>query len=159
MDRFELYYKFAESQLLEQDRRWQSIEVKAASFMALSVALLGVAGLIMANFIGYPRNMEIQSLAIGALVLLTFCCAYGFSMGALHIRNWHVNPSLDELQQHVSNQEYTDAQIIEWTVQAMTNAYFRNNEILSNKADMARYCLIALSLEAIFIVILVATAS
>lgn len=50
MDRYELYYNYAHSQIQEQNERKQSIEVKARGFITLSIALLGVAGLIVDNF-------------------------------------------------------------------------------------------------------------
>lgn len=52
MDRFELYYIYALSQIQEQDARRQSTEGKARFLLTLSIALIGVAGLVTANFGG-----------------------------------------------------------------------------------------------------------
>ena len=155
MDKYELYYQVAQSQLLEQDRRWQAIEVKARSFLTISIALLGAAGLIIANFSSGASGLDIYSWCAGILMMTAFCCSVGFSIGALYIRNWNISPDLEELQKHVSSSEYEDTQIIEWTADAMTQACIENDEILENKATMARYALISLSLEVIFLVGLV----
>ena len=157
MNRFELYYNFVQSQLLEQDRRWQAIEVKARSFMTLSVALLGIAGVIIANFVGDVSNLKTHSLLIGVLVLLTFCFSFGFSIRALYIRSWRVSPNPERLQEYISDSEYTDSQIMEWTADAMTEAYAENNIILDDKATMAHRALIALSLEVFLLFVLIAT--
>lgn len=157
MDRYELYYQVAQSQLLEQDRRWQAVEVKARSFLTISIALLGAASLIVANFSGGVSGLNVFSWCVGILVITAICCSVGFSIGALYIRNWNISPDLEELQKHVSSLEYEDAQVIEWTADAMTQAYIQNDEILENKATMARYALIALSLKVIFLVGLVIT--
>ena len=157
MDKYELYYSVAQAQLLEQDKRWQAVEMKARSFTTLGVALLGVAGVIITNFTNGISGLDIYSWCAGILVLIAFCCSAGFSISALYIRNWNISPDLKELQGHVSNSEYDDAQIIEWTADAMTDASIDNDIILENKTTMVRYALISLSLEVIFLIGLVIT--
>ena len=130
MDKFELYYHFVQSQLLEQDRRWQAIEVKARSFMTISAALLGITGVIIASFVGDISNLKAHSMLIGVLVFLTFGFSFGFSIRALYIRSWRVSPNPERFQDYISDPEYTDSQITEWTADAMTEAYAENNTIL-----------------------------
>lgn len=157
MDRFELYYSYLQSQLLEQDRRWQAIEVKARSFMTLSVALLTIAGVIIANFVGDASNLETHSLLIGVLVMLTFCFSCAFSIRALYIRSWSISPNPERLQDYISDPEYTDSQLMEWTADAMVEAYTENNTILDNKATMAHRALMFLSIEVILLLVLITT--
>ena len=85
MDKYELYYQVAQSQLLEQDRRWQAIEVKARSFVALGVALLGVAGLIITNLANGVSGLNIYSWCAGILMMAAFCCSAGiFNRRTIH---------------------------------------------------------------------------
>lgn len=49
MDRYELYYNYAHSQIQEQNERIKAIQARVMNLMALNVALLGVFGLILPN--------------------------------------------------------------------------------------------------------------
>jgi len=159
MDRYELYYNYAHSQIQEQNERKQSIEVKARGFITLSIALLGVAGLIAANFTSTTLMMgevSFSSLIMG-LMLASFIWAVASSFRILSVDEWYINPSLEEFQAHIQNPDNTDEQIAEWTVDSMTQAYILNEDIISDKSAKLRRTLIALYLEGIALGMLILT--
>lgn len=159
MDRYELYYNYAHSQIQEQDNRKQSIEVKARGFITLSIALLGVAGLIAANFTSTTLMMgevSFSSLTMG-LMLASFIWAVASSFRILSVDEWYISPPLERLQAHVQNPGYSDEYLVEWTADRMVQAYILNEDILMDKSGKLRWALIALSMQGAALGLLILT--
>lgn len=159
MDRYELYYNYAHSQIQEQDNRKQSIEVKARGFITLSIALLGVAGLIAANFTSTTLMMgevSFSSLTMG-LMLASFIWAVASSFRILSVDEWYISPPLERLQAHVQNPGYSDEYLVEWTADRMVQAYILNEGILMDKSGKLRWALIALSMQGAALGLLILT--
>ena len=159
MDRYELYYNYVHSQIREQDNRKQSIEVKARGFITLSIALLGVAGLIAANFTSTTLMMgevSFSSLTMG-LMLASFIWAVASSFRILSVDEWYISPPLERLQAHVQNPVYSDEYLVEWTADRMVQAYILNEDILMDKSGKLRWALIALSMQGAALGLLILT--
>ena len=157
MDRYELYYNYAHSQIQEQDNRKQSIEVKARGFITLSIALLGVAVLIAANFTSEIVTIGGFSSLPLVLTLISFIWAVGASFRILSVDEWYISPPLERLQAHVQNPGYSDEYLVEWTADRMVQAYILNEDILMDKSGKLRWALIALSIQGAALGLLILT--
>ena len=151
MDRFELYYNYASSQILEQNSRRQSTEGKARFLLTLSIALIGVAGLVTTNFGDGEVAWDSAAWIFAILAAIAFMCSLGLSLLVLHVREWHISPHPEELRNHVQNREYSDEELLEWTADGMTASYIFNDLILRDKASKLWMAMIAVVLEVVLL--------
>ena len=135
MDRFDLYYNFAQSQLLEQNERMKFIRTIAMSLMTLNLALLGVAWLILTNLKLDTSPEGILSLMFAAAIAVSFVFSIFNSLKTLYIADWHVGAHPKELHMHVTDRELDDEQVQEWTAETLTDAYNKNDMILNEKTS------------------------
>ena len=148
MDKFELYYHYAVLKIQEQNERKQSIEIKARNSIGLSIALLGVAGLMISNFAtgGIVDSSNFSWTIIG-LLLASFLWCIALSLRTLYVYEWHISPDPRTLQGHVQNSEYTSEGILEWAADDMLTAYNANESTLQDKDAKLKWALAALSFQ------------
>ena len=151
MNRFELYYNYALSQIQEQDARRQSTEGKARFLLTLSIALIGVAGLVTANFGGGEITWDSVQWIFAILSAIAFICSLGLSLLILRAREWHISPHPKELQTYVQNDEFADTELLEWTADGMTASYIFNDLILKDKARKLWMAMTAVVIEVAFL--------
>lgn len=151
MDRFEFYYQYALSKIKEQNERKQSLEVKARNSMGLSIALLGVAGLIVSNFSTDMMSKSDFAWTIIGLILVASLFCIALSLRSLYVHEWHINPAPETLQQHLKNPEYADAVLLEWAADGMISAYSINESTLQDKDTKLRLALATLSFQGAFL--------
>ena len=147
MNRYELYYQYALSKIQEQNERKQSLEVKARNSIGLSIALLGVAGLMVSNFASDMVSKSDFSWTIIGLIIVFFLSSIAFSMRTLYVYEWHINPDPNELQQTVQNSDYTTEDLLEWAAEGMISAYNTNESTLKGKDAKLRLALATLSFQ------------
>lgn len=133
MDRYELYYNYAHSQIQEQNERIKAIQARVMNLMALNVALLGVFGLILPNITFGLSFPQILSLSSAMVIVVASVVSIFYSLKTLYLSRWHISPSLDDLQRNIQNMEHTTEQLVEWTVEGMAEAYRLNAEILDEE--------------------------
>lgn len=143
MDRYELYYNYAHSQIQEQNERIKAIQVRVMNLMALNVALLGVFGLMLPDITMEMSLSQILEMGLSpsqVLVMAFSLVVVGgavvsifYSLKTLYLGRWHTCPNMDDLQRNIQNMEHTTEQIVEWTVAGMAEAYRLNNEILDEE--------------------------
>lgn len=133
MDRYELYYNYAHSQIQEQNERIKAIQARVMNLMALNVALLGVFGLILPNITLGLGLSQILSAAGSLVVVGASVVSIFYSLKTLYLSRWYISPNLDDLQRNIQNMEHTTEQIVEWTVEGMAEAYRLNDEILDEE--------------------------
>lgn len=138
MDRFDLYYNFAQSQLLEQNERAKFIRTIAMSLMTLNLALLGVAWRILANLTLDTTPEGILSLMFAVVIAVSFVLSILNSLKTLYIADWNVGAHPSELHLHVTDRELDNEQVIEWTAETLTDAYNKNDMILNEKTSDLR---------------------
>lgn len=144
MDRYELYYNYAHSQIQEQNGRMRTTQGRAINVMTLAIALLGVAGLLVSDFTWGVNPVHRLMSSICAVCLVgCFAVSIVFSLTAMIVKQWQISPLPDELQSHAPNREYTDEQLLEWVADGMVNAYRHNNRILDKKAGYLQWALVA----------------
>ena len=148
MDKFELYYQYAVLKIQEQNERKRSIEIKARNSIGLSVALLGVAGLMVSNFAngGMVDGNDFAWTILG-LLLASFLWCIALSLRTLYVYEWHINPDPFTLQGHVRNSEYTSEEILEWAADDMLAAYSFNESTLQDKDAKLKWALASLSFQ------------
>ena len=154
MNRFDLYYNFAQSQLLEQNERVKFIRTIAISLMTLNLALLGVAWLILANLKLDNSPEGILSLMFAVVIAVSFVLSILNSLKTLYIADWHVGAHPKELRMHVTDRELDNEQVLEWTAETLTDAYNRNDMILNEKTSSLRSAIIFFWSAVLFVVAL-----
>ncbi len=147
MNRFELYYQYALSKIQEQNERKHSLEVKARNSIGLSIALLGVAGLIVSNFATGLVDKSDFSWTIIGLILIFFLLSMALSLRTLYVYEWHINPDPNKLQQNIQNPNYTTEGLLEWAADGMLSAYNTNELTLQDKDAKLRWAMASLSLQ------------
>ena len=147
VDRSEFYYQYAASKIQEQNERKQSLEVKARNSIGLSIALLGVAGLMVSNFAADIVSRNDFSWTIIGLTLVFFLWCIALSLRTLYVYEWHINPDPLTLQEYVQNPEYTSEDLLEWAASGMLNAYRTNESTLQGKDALLRWAMAALSFQ------------
>ncbi len=140
MDRYELYYNYAHSQIQEQNERIKAIQARVMNLMALNVALLGVFGLMLPDItmeMSLPQILEMGLspsqmlvMAFSLVVVGASAVSIFYSLKTLHLGRWHTCPKLDNLQRNIQNMDHTTEQIAEWTIEGMAESYRLNAEIL-----------------------------
>ena len=157
MDRYELYYNYAHSQIQEQNERKKSIEVKARGFITLSIALFVVAGIVSTDFTSNRTVIDGANSLPLWLTLAFAMLSMSLSFLALYIVQWHIMPPLKELQLHIHNPACTSEQLAEWIADSMVQAYILNEDILMDKSDKLRWALITLYIEGAALGVLILT--
>ena len=158
MDRYELYYNFVHSQILEQNTRLKTTQGRAISVMTLATALLGVTGLIVSDFIGEINSLpQILASLPAVAVVVCFTVSIFLSTMTMFVRKWYISPHPNELRSHIPNPEYEDDGLVEWVADGMTKAYHCNNEILDEKSKYLELTMRAFWCEVAFLVVLVIT--
>lgn len=159
MNRYELFYNFMQALTLEQTDRMRAISVSAMGCMTLSLAALGISGLTIANYEWGEDNLlqwdddnflQMLTLIFAMVTLGAFLCVVGFAIGASYVREWRINPHPSVLRSHISNEEYEDDAIIEWTANSMVDAYLCNHETLLEKAARLRHAIMGFWVQIIF---------
>lgn len=144
MDRYELYYNYAHSQIQEQNERMRTTQGRAINVMTLAIALLGIAGLLVSDFTwGFNPVQRLTSSICAICLVGCFAASIVFSLMAMIVNRWHISPRPDQLQSHAQNREYADAQLMEWMADGMVEAYRHNNQILNKKAGYLKWALAA----------------
>lgn len=144
MDRYELYYNYAHSQIQEQNERMRTTQGRAINVMTLAIALLGIAGLLVSDFTwGVNPVQRLVSSICAICLVVSFAVSIVFSLMAMIVNRWHISPRPDQLQSHAQNREYADAQLMEWVADGMVEAYRHNNQILNKKAGYLKWALAA----------------
>ena len=133
MDRFELYYQYALSKIQEQNERKQSLEVKARNSIGLSIALLGVAGLMVSSFATDSVNKSDFAWTVIGLIIALFLLSVAFSIRTLYVYEWYINPAPQTFQENIQNRDYTEEGILEWAADDMLSAYSLNELTLQDK--------------------------
>ena len=147
MDKLKLYYQYALSKIQEQNERKQSLEVKARNSIGLSIALLGVAGLMVSNFATDMVSKSDFAWTIIGLIIVLFLFSIAFSIRTLYVYEWHINPDVKELQQNIQNSDYTTDDLLEWAADGMLSAYNANELTLRDKDAKLRLALSTLSFQ------------
>lgn len=156
MSKYELHYNFVHSQLQEQNVRVNSVQGKAASFMTMSVALIGVMGLILTEFAPEYSNLN-WFFFWGCAVIagFSFLLTILFSMTASYVGNrWYISPHPEEMQKQVIDPDNTDEQIWIWTTQAMVKAFHLNEETLTRQAKALTRAMLFFWSEVVFLIAL-----
>ena len=177
MDRYELYYNYAHSQIQEQNERIKAIQARVMNLMALNLALLGVFGLMLPDItmeMSLPQILEMGlspsqmlemglspsqmlEMAFSLVVVGASAVSIFYSLKTLHLGRWHTCPKLDNLQRNIQNMDHTTEQIVEWTIEGMAESYRLNAEILD---EGGRYLIKAMGgfwFAVAFLVILMAS--
>ena len=150
MDRFELYYQFTQSQLNEQHERVKSYHENARHLMTLSIALLGITGLMVTSF--NLGNFDWHSWVLLIGVALAFVLSNLFSLKVVFFGLRYIGPHPTELRSNIGMAEYESDVLIEWTADTMTEAYCLNEEILSQKALNITWAMIGFWFEVLFVI-------
>ena len=154
MNRFEFYYNYAQSQLLEQSDRLRFTRTVAMSFMTLNLALLGVTWLILADLKQGFNYGDIASWMFAMAIALSFVLSIFYSMKTLYLASWQVGAHPRELHALTADAQYSDEQIAEWTAETMTEAYRLNDAILDGKAVDLRRVIFWFWAAAVFVIAL-----
>ena len=160
MNRFELNYHFVHAQLQGQNERTKSVQSRATNFMTLSIALLGVTGLILTGEFEpeFGESTWIlfwgSSVVVGAFFVLTIF----FSMTASYVGKWYLTPHPTEMQHHIANPENTDEQIWAWTIQSMLEAFRLNEATVTRQARALSKAMFFFWGEAVFLIALAVSA-
>ena len=150
MDRFELYYNFVHSQLNEQDERVRSYHENARHLMTLSIALLGITGLMVTSF--NLNNFDWRSWAFLTGVAASFILSNMFSLRVVFLGLRYIGPHPTELRSNIGISEYEDDALTEWTADTMTEAYRLNEQTLTQKAVNITWAMICFWLEVLFVI-------
>ena len=156
MDRYELYYNFVHSQILEQNTRMRTTQGRAISVMTLATALLGVAGLIVSDFTwGINSLPQLLASFFAVAVVVCFTATIILSLMTMIVGQWYISPPPNELRSHIPNPEYEDDGLVEWVADGMTEAYHHNNKVLAKKSEHLQCAMGAFWGEVGFLVVLV----
>lgn len=154
MNRFEFLYNFAYSQLREQNERLKFIRTVAMSFMTLDLALLGVAWLILANLKLDISFEGVLSLVFAFAIAVSFVSSILNSLKTLYLTDWHVGAHPKELHLYVTDREIDNEQCLEWTAETLTDAYDKNDMILSEKTSDLRNVIFSFWSAVVFVIAL-----
>ena len=154
MDKFELYYNFAQSQLLEQHERLKFIRTTAMSFITLNLALMGVVLLIFVNLKPDTMPAELFFGMFAVAIAISFVISVLYSLRVLYIDPWRVGAHPQELQTLIASSDYGDDEIIEWTADTISEAYRLNDKMFDEKANDLRLVIFWFWSAVVFVVAL-----
>jgi len=121
--------------------------------MTLSIALLGITGLMVTSF--NLDNFDWRSWASLIGVAISFILSNMFSLRVVFFGLRYIGPHPTDLRSNIGIPDYEDDALTEWTADAMTEAYRLNEETLRQKAVNITWAMICFWLE-VFLVILLA---
>lgn len=126
MNKYELYYQVAYSQLLEQDDRNRHIDLRATGILGFSGTLLGLALLTIDDWTRY-------SLFVAPFMFLAFLSCAVLCIGVVKVRNWKRNPELPVMYYHLATHE--DIDMAAWAGNEISRAYDINEKIIRDKGE------------------------
>lgn len=126
MDKYDLYYQVAHSQVVEQDARNQQLEFKASASIGLSATLIGLAGFTINTWNNW-------SILLAIFMLMAFLVAAIAAILILWVRNFYISPKLPEFSKHLTEGVFNDPQLTEWTADAYSVSIDLNEAALDKK--------------------------
>lgn len=135
MDKYELYYKVAQSKLVDQDDRDRQINLRATGVMAVGTTLVGFVALTLGNWPGW-------ALPLAAMTLLFWAVESALVLSVVRTRDWHRSPKFDELDKYVDQYEVDGLTL--WVSRAVGASYTNNEQIIDLKSRRLNYAMYGL---------------
>ena len=153
MQKTELYYQVALSQMEEQEQRNQAIDLKMSGLITLSVTLVGVAAIVLKDFSQNQSiaNWSTNPVALVGLALFLFvmtCGAWVLSPRS----GWRRDPDLKRFREHLP--DYGDEVFVKWAGDQLGNAVEANEPKLNNKFKWLGYAIWALAVQVVCLIVL-----
>lgn len=135
MDKHELYYEVARIKYQETYQRNRDFDVKAMGLLTLSVALVGVAGIVV-RASGTPSEPVLTGFAVSlaAALMIAWAVTFSCALRTLFLRNWAAQPELNAFVEYIDSEDYDDDQMLRWAADQFKNANNQNREVLNEKA-------------------------
>ncbi len=144
MQKYEIYYQVAHSQLQEQHQRNRALDTKAARTLGLAAALGGVGSVVLKDFTGTALpGMSTWTLVAAVLLILSFAATCAFALYAMKPRDWRGDPDLGSFASHLPN--YKDHLLVEWAGDQIKNAVIANEGALGDKSQSVERALLTLT--------------
>ena len=158
MERNELYYRVAQSHLLDQDERNRQLEFKASGVIGLAVALAGVAVVVIKDFSQSPDSPSVGAVTVAAAFVITFVFSVALAVRASRVYTWRRDPDLRSFAQHLSD-DYDDSKLVEWVGDQFANSVEHNENLIERKADTMNKAIVALMIQVALLAALVMVVS
>ena len=140
MNKIELYYQTALSQIEEQEHRRRAIDSKGASLMGITVTLAGVAVILLKNFSGRAdETLGNLSIGIASAIALIAVASLLNTLRILKPREWHRRPDLSDMSRHVHNHQYDDTIMMDWMGDELRESISHNEKILNEKVNAVNF--------------------
>ncbi len=144
MDNLTLYYEFARGRLQSQENLNRDYNTRAYNTAALSVALAGVATVILnldKDNAAFDVNILSSMIAFGALFLVVAVAAFR----VLWLRDWDAGPKVNEFGIYTDTQsEFT---LKWWAAETYRESIKSNKNILEHKAKFLNVGIICVWLQ------------
>lgn len=150
MDRDSLYYEEATRQVNEQEETRRHFDSMATNTLGFSAVVLSLALLKQPQHSSHNLYWIIPSL-------LSFLGVAVSTIYTLWLRKWEISPPLKTLNDNLESQEYEDEALVLWSANAITDSINNNKKYLRRKAYGLRFAYIFLSLEVIFLGLMIIT--
>ena len=134
MNKINLYYEVAHSQLQEQDRRNGEFGGKAVGIMGVSASLLGINALVLRLSAPGAQGLSAIEIGVGVALLLSFLATFTLCLSVVRTRSWLRSPRLKDFAHHL--RDYEDEALTEWIGDQYRRSVEHNEGILSRKADL-----------------------
>ena len=157
MQKTEVYYQIAHSQLQQQYDDIRTMDTKAAGILALAAALGGVAALVLKSFSSDPKlEMSLATVAASICFCVFFILTCAFALLVLKTGSRRSDPDLEKFSSLLPYS--SDKAMGEWAGDQLRNAVTANEDRLARKArwmnsGLLFICLLVLGLIALSITV------
>lgn len=152
MNKEELFYS-------ETLRRTQEQYSARQHFDTVTMALLGVGGIVLSTMVATVSHWACWSIYPAVVVISSFLALAFFTIKSLQIRKWQFQPSLAHLEANIKSGKYDDETMLIWSGEFMAKAIENNKQWLKYKANCLRASYIILAVEVLALGVLVFSAS
>lgn len=151
----DVYYDVVASRLDEQLHRIDAIDAKASTIFASASAILVVfAGLVTLSAT-LPSHRQVPWWVVGGIIVAS--CTYVWLLfnlfHAFRVSRWFVQPELNTLEAHCLNEDNDVELVKRWVANERKRAIKDNEPHVQRKAKWVHLGLIALSIEALLLIL------
>ena len=147
MKQYELYYQVAAMKYRESYQRNRDFDAKASSVLGFSVALSGVAAIVLKPF-SSSQSFTFGGDTIGAIVVFAvfFALTFSSAMATLRLRDWRAQPDVVQMSQLIDDQSRERWEFEKWAGDAFRDADAENRKSLISKERWLTFSFVFLAL-------------
>ena len=157
MDKDDVFYEVARSQLEEQEQRRIATDSKAMRLVGLAVAFVGVAVIVLKDFSNNSGPLSCWSIGLAAAICVVALVIVGLVLWVLKPGTWARDPKLSDFLDAIRDPQYASYNFTEWAGRQFANAVEKNEKVLNMKLGLVKCSLGGLALLSLLLVSLVVT--